>query len=111
MLSGFEGLTLKDLVVMAKWTHLYPSRTQKLSTLAVTIAAPAVVKITRCQVGLTIVGPFFCFFSCFPISSDDREETVTEAKMKDAERKKVRIGQETIERSSEKEKREDEKKR
>ena len=55
-------------------------------------------------------GSFF-FFSCFPISSDGREGTVTEAKMKDAERKKVRIGQETIERSSEKEKREDEKKR
>ena len=61
MLSGFEGLTLKDLVVMAKWTHLYPSRTQKLSTLAVTIARPALVKITRCQVKLTKVG-FFLYY-------------------------------------------------
>ena len=59
MLSGFEGLTLQDLVVMAKWTHLFPSRTQKLSTLAVTIAMPAIVKITRCQVRLTYVSLFF----------------------------------------------------
>ena len=62
MLSGFEGSTLEDLVVMAKWTHLYPSRTQKLSTLAVTIAMPAIVKITRCQVRLTFVSLFFFSF-------------------------------------------------
>ena len=59
MLSGFEGLTLEDLVVMAKWTHLYPSRTQKLSTLAVTIAMPAIVKITRCQVEAHVCGLFY----------------------------------------------------
>ena len=36
--------------MMAKWSHLFPSRTQKLSILAAKIAGHAPVKIARCQV-------------------------------------------------------------
>jgi hypothetical protein len=42
-LSSFE----RCLVTMAKWTHLFPSRTQKLSTSAPKIVQCA--KIGRCQ--------------------------------------------------------------
>ena len=39
VLFSFEGATFKrDLVMKAMWTHLYPYRTQKLSTSAVKIA-------------------------------------------------------------------------
>ena len=61
LLFGFEGMTSEDLVAMAKWRHLYPSRTQKLSTLTVTIAGPAPVKITSCQVIDPSLGLFFMF--------------------------------------------------
>jgi hypothetical protein len=37
-------------VIIAKWSHLFPYRTQKLSTLAATIAMHAIVKIARRQV-------------------------------------------------------------
>ena len=42
-----------------KRQHLYPSRTQKLSTLTVTIAGLAPVKITSCQVIDPSLGLFF----------------------------------------------------
>ena len=39
-----------DLVAIAMWTHLFSSRTQKLSISAAKIAGLAPVKIARCQV-------------------------------------------------------------
>ena len=50
MLFSFEGWTSNDLVAMAEWTHLFSSRTQKLSTLTATISRRALVKIASCQV-------------------------------------------------------------
>ena len=38
------------LVTMAQWSHLFPSRTQKLSTITATVAGPAPVRIASCQV-------------------------------------------------------------
>ena len=55
LLFSFEGETSSDLVMKAKWTHLYSSRTQKLSTSAATIAGRAPVKIARCQVGRPVL--------------------------------------------------------
>ena len=55
LLFSFEGKTSSDLVMKAKWTHLYSSRTQKLSTSAATIAGRAPVKIARCQVGRPVL--------------------------------------------------------
>ena len=50
----------QDLVAMAEWSHLFPSRTQKLSIPAVKIAMLAIVKIARCQViGTSYDVPFF----------------------------------------------------
>ena len=50
----------RDLVMMAKWTHLFPFRTQKLSTFTATIARPALVKIANRQViRLTYCESFF----------------------------------------------------
>ena len=53
--------------MMAKWTHLFSSRTQKLSTSAATIAKLALVKIAHCQVllGHILVSLFFLFLYCF----------------------------------------------
>ena len=61
--------------MMAKWTHLFSSRTQKLSTSAATIAKLALVKIAHCQVllghilvslfffvSLLLLTPLGCFF-------------------------------------------------
>ena len=38
MLFSFEGTNLQDPVIIEKWSHLVPSRTQKLSTLSASIA-------------------------------------------------------------------------
>ena len=58
-----------DLVILAKWSHLFPSRTQKLSTLAATISSPALVKIAHCQLIRTFIRmSFFCV-----LWPDDRE--------------------------------------
>ena len=48
---------------MAKWTHLFSSRTQKLSTSAATISRRALVKIAHRQVKGTHMSSFF---SCVP---------------------------------------------
>ena len=49
LLFSFQGTPWKiDLVTIAKWSHLFPSRTQKLSTSAADIAPW--VKYARCQV-------------------------------------------------------------
>ena len=50
MLFSFDRLTISNLVIMAKWTHLFSSRTQKLSTSAATISRRALVKIAHRQV-------------------------------------------------------------
>ena len=55
LLFSFEGLTFRSLVMIARWTHLYPFRTQKLSILVVTIAMRAIVKITSCQATVNLV--------------------------------------------------------
>ena len=41
---------------MARWTHLFPSRTQKLSTVVATISRFVLDKIARCRAF------FFVFF-------------------------------------------------
>lgn len=66
LLFSFEGWTSSDLVMKAKWTHLYSSRTQKLSTSAATIAGRAPVKIARCQVGRPVLRRtgFFVWRAC-----------------------------------------------
>ena len=62
LLFSFEGDLKKDLVMKAKWVHLFPSRTQKLSTSAATIAGPAPVKTAHRQViRFTNVNLFFVF--------------------------------------------------
>ena len=53
---------LKDLVILAKWSHLFPSRTQQLSTLASTISRPALVKIDHRQLIKTLL--IECLFLC-----------------------------------------------
>ena len=45
--------------MMAKWTHLFSSRTQKLSTSAATISRRALVKIARRQFLLSLEALFF----------------------------------------------------
>ena len=45
--------------MMAKWTHLFSSRTQKLSTSAATISRRALVKIARRQFLFEPCGSFF----------------------------------------------------
>ena len=48
--------------MMAKWTHLFSSRTQKLSTSAATISRRALVKIARRQFLFEPCGSFFLGF-------------------------------------------------
>ena len=66
LLFSFERSKIfqeKDLVMKAKWTHLYPYRTQKLSTLTATIAGRAPVKIANRQVmDIALRCPFFILF-------------------------------------------------
>ena len=65
MLFSFDRLTtIKNLVIMAKWTHLFSSRTQKLSTSAATISRRALVKIAHRQVK-ELSNEFFFFFYFF----------------------------------------------
>ena len=54
-ISSFERLIFrrKSLVTMARWTHLYPSRTQKLSTVT------AIVSVRREE---HVAGLFFALF-------------------------------------------------
>ena len=59
LLFSFEGDLEKDLVMKAKWVHLFPSRTQKLSTSAATIAGPAPVKTAHRQVTGSHLWAFF----------------------------------------------------
>ena len=43
-------MSFEDLVTIAKWSHLFPSRTQKLSISSANIAMLAIVKLASCQV-------------------------------------------------------------
>ena len=47
--------------MIAEWTHLFPSRTQKLSTSAATIAGLASVKIALRRSFLPLIEAFFIF--------------------------------------------------
>ena len=47
--SGNDSLKKKDLVTIPEWSHLFPSRTQKLSTLGPKIAVPAIVNRGSCR--------------------------------------------------------------
>ena len=65
-----EQSTLKkqDPVMMAQWPHLYPSRTQKLSTVAAKIAQ---ANLARCRVIESMVfhrSPFFYTFYGFRLT-------------------------------------------
>ena len=56
--------------MMAKWPHLFPFRTQKLSTFTATIARHALVKIANCQLFERDSSSLFfllfgCLFACF----------------------------------------------
>ena len=79
----------RDLVAIARWTHLYPSRTQKLSILAVTIAGPAPVKITRCQVGPAYEQVFFFMFPREAIVHRTEQKHIDRIR-KSAQGKKIR---------------------
>ena len=57
--SVFRERSLKkDLVTIPEWSHLFPSRTQKLSTPGPKIAMPAIVNRGRCRLPKFDLGIF-----------------------------------------------------
>ncbi len=58
LLSGFEGNLAA--VMKAKWRHLYPYRTQKLSTSAATIVGQAPAKTAHCRMKDSTESFLFC---------------------------------------------------
>ena len=52
----------KDLVTIPEWSHLFPSRTQKLSTPGPKIAMPAIVNRGRCRFARVLARAFLLPF-------------------------------------------------
>ena len=60
LLFSFQGaISLKDLVTIPEWSHLFPSRTQKLSTPGPKIAMLAIVNRGRCRFARVLARVFF----------------------------------------------------
>ena len=63
LLFSFQGaISLKDLVTIPEWSHLFPSRTQKLSTPGPKIAMPAIVNRGRCRFARVLARAFLLPF-------------------------------------------------
>ena len=55
---------------MAKWTHLSPSRTQKLSTSAAKIVN---AKIARCRANMAHICESFFYFISYKVANQDKK--------------------------------------
>ena len=66
---------------MAKWSHLFPYRTQKLSTLAATIAMHAIVKIAHRQVTKLPQRELFSWNNSIRVRKESKEENKLDKKL------------------------------
>ena len=90
--SVFREQSLSDLVAIPEWPHLFPSRTQKLSTPGAKIAMHAIVNQARRRVtlpGRSEVSHSFLFFSFsitpLPIMEAERDQSLRNPYIHDPE--------------------------